>query len=178
MKHSLELDINPTSCSSSFGCSSAETNALLSIGYSFRFGVIASFPSHQAYWTYAWQKLAKLSKDHKTADNLLCELSTFVQNVLISSSRNIQILPNGCPGLCRDECLAASIIVASQMGPCPALKACAFALLENSHIELCLKSAECFGSALHKAGVLFSKNILNDSLSLTFLNNDLKIFHA
>ena len=97
--------------------SSGDADAVLTLGHSFRCGVLASTSSQDMYWSYAWQKLAKLSKNDKTADHLLSKLSLFIENVLTSSTRRLDILPNGCPGLCRDECLAVSMIVASQLGP-------------------------------------------------------------
>lgn len=167
-----------TNFSSRADYSSVEAEAVLTVGQSFRCGVLASYSSQDAYWSYAWQKLAKLSKNDQTADHLLKKLSLFVESILASSTRNLDILPNGCPGLCRDECLAVSIIVASQLGPCPALKACAFALLENSHMEPCLTAALSFGSALRETGTTLSTTVLNDGLKWTFPTTDKKLFHA
>ncbi|MFM7083965.1 MAG: hypothetical protein ACKOW3_03020 [Hyphomicrobium sp.] len=159
--------------------SSAEADdAVLIVGYSIRCGVLASYLQQEAYWSYAWQKLAKLGKNCEKTDNLLSKLSLFVDNVLASSTRNLDILPNGCPGLCRDECLAVSIIVASQLGPCPALKACAFALLENYHMEPCLTAAVSFGAALKETGASLSTTVLDDCLKWTLQKNDQKFFHA
>jgi len=42
--------------------------------------------------------------------------------------------------------MAIAMVAASQHGACPALRACAFALLENSAIDDVVEGAECLGA--------------------------------
>jgi hypothetical protein len=71
-----------------------------------------------------------------------------VKNV---SCRRIQVYPLACAGLCRDECIAVSLIAAAQHGQCPALRACAYALTESNDIDAMLGDADQFARVLKDA---------------------------
>lgn len=135
------------------------------VGRSFRSGMHARQSGDGAAWSFAWQEFARVTHP-EGADLLVDCLATFVEKVEISAARPIQVLPKGCPGLCRDECLAVSIVAASQLGACPALKACAFALLENSEVEPCIRSAEAFSAELRQAGQVLSPDLVCNALTL------------
>lgn len=132
------------------------------IGRSFRYGINAERTGDPRAWSFVWQEWADATSSSAEADHLLTHLAAFVGDVGRTAARPIDVLPHGCPGLCRDECLAVSIVAASQLGACPALKACAFALLESSNLAPCLQSAAEFGGALRAAGhVLNADHVLN-----------------
>ena len=105
-------------------------------------------------------KLAKAFAHHEicdaagpaVAEHLLDGICRFADAVHRSAGRKIQTLPPGCPGFCRDECLAISIIAACQHGACPALRACAFALLESNVIDPTIEEATQFARDLTAAG--------------------------
>ncbi|MDX2307645.1 MAG: hypothetical protein NW216_05345 [Hyphomicrobium sp.] len=121
------------------------------LGRSFRCGVHAASGGDEAALAFAWQELAD-SAGAEHADRLLAALIGFVETVETTAQRPIVVLPRACAGLCRDECLAVSIVTASQAGACPALKACAFALLASADVEPCLTAARELGDRLKDAG--------------------------
>jgi hypothetical protein len=135
------------------------------VGRSFRCGMHALRSGDQANWARAWQELAQACRSTE-ADKLLVRLAVFVETVEAASSRRIDVLPTGCPGLCRDECLAVSILAASQHGACPALRACAFALLEVSHMDRPLQAATAFADELRCAGFVLSAQSVCNSAAL------------
>jgi hypothetical protein len=135
------------------------------VGRSFRWGMLAQRERTDVSWSYAWQEISGVTgADH--ADRLVVALGAFVESVEAASARRIEVLPKGCPGLCRDECLAVSIIAASQLGACPALKACMFALIDCGNIEPCITSARAFGAALSDAGQKLPPDVVCNALAL------------
>lgn len=75
-------------------------------------------------------------------------LSTWVDTVCRSTVRGIDVAPAACPSFCRDECLAVAMIAACQNDRCPAMRACAFALVESSMIDRVVDDAQSFASTL------------------------------
>lgn len=92
--------------------------------------------------------------DH--AKMLVPGLSNWVRAVRGSAARPIQIAPRGCNQFCRDECLAIAMVAACQHSACPALKACAFALVGSSDVNRALDAAEEFATGLRKAEQILS----------------------
>lgn len=135
------------------------------VGRSFRCGILARRERSAVGWSYAWQELAGVAGPDR-ADGLIGELSRFVESVDAAAVRRIEVLPKGCPGLCRDECLAVSIVAASQLGACPALKACVFALIESANVESCIRSAGRFSDALREAGQTLPTDFVCNALAL------------
>lgn len=123
------------------------------VGVCFRRGMTAAATGEVAPLEFAWQELAN-AVGADLADPLVVDLSSFVEAVCLGTQRRIETLPAGCPGFCRDECLAISMVAASQHSACPALKACAFALLASSRVEATLESATAFAERLKTAGQL------------------------
>ncbi len=142
----------------------ANLRAAQVIGRSFRCAMHAHQSGDGAAWAYAWQEFASVG-EARDADTLVTHLDCFAQTVASTSARRIEVLPKGCPGLCRDECLAVSIITASQLGACPALKACAFALLDSSNVAPCLSAATSFGEALRACGHELSADLICNALA-------------
>ena len=60
------------------------------------------------------------------------------------------------PPFCRDECLAISMVAAAQHSACPAIRACAVALLGSSKIDEAMQGAEEFALRLKKADQVLS----------------------
>jgi hypothetical protein len=147
------------------------------VGRSFRCGMIARKGDNAASWSFAWQEFAGLAGS-QSADVLVGRLATFVEKVDSSAARPIEVLPAGCPGLCRDECLAVSIIAASQLGACPALKACAFALLQSWEVEPCVRSAAAFSEGLRQAGQILPADLVCNALALMPAESGRTVPHA
>lgn len=135
------------------------------VGRSFRCGMLARREKSALSWSYAWQEIAGVTGPGK-ADELVVALGAFVESVDAAAARRIEVLPKGCPGLCRDECLAVSIIAASQLGACPALRACVFALIDSANVEPCIRSAGAFGAALSEAGQSLPADVVCNALAL------------
>ena len=139
--------------------------AVQMVGRSFRCGFIARRETSGLSWSFAWQEIAGVAGPHQ-ADRLVPALSRFVESIDRAAARRIEVLPKGCPGLCRDECLAVSIVAASQLGACPALKACVFALVECGNVEGCINSARDFSAALSEAGQTLPADAVCNALAL------------
>jgi hypothetical protein len=140
------------------------------VGRSFRCGMHAVRSGERAHWARAWQELASTGRG-VAVDGLQVRLAVFVETIEATAVRRIDILPAGCPGLCRDECLAVSIIAASQLGACPALRACAFALLETPHMDGPLRAATEFAKELRDAGYHLSPQSVCNSAALMAISS-------
>lgn len=135
------------------------------VGRSFRCGMLARRGNPAIAWSYAWQEIAGVTGAGHV-DQIFIALGAFVDSVEAAAARRIEVLPKGCPGLCRDECLAVSIIAASQLGACPALKACVFALIDSGNVEPCIQSAGLFSAALSEAGQTLPPDVVCNALAL------------
>lgn len=100
------------------------------------------------------------------ADRLTQHLAAFAHAANRAAGRRIETLPAGCPGYCRDECLAISIVAASQHGSCPALRACVYALLESNDLDQTVSAASCLGLGLAEAGQLLSPSSVCNAAAL------------
>lgn len=90
------------------------------------------------------------------AKTLVPGLSNWVKAVRGSAQRPIEISPRSCNRFCRDECLAIAMVAACQHSACPALKACAFALIGSSEVNRALDAAEEFAHGLRRADQILS----------------------
>lgn len=135
------------------------------VGRSFRCGMLARREPTGVSWSYAWQELAGVAGP-ASADDLVTALGHFVESVDRAATRRIEVLPKGCPGLCRDECLAVSVIAAAQLGACPALKACVYALIHGGNIDTCIAAAGTFSTALQDAGQSLPPDVVCNALAL------------
>ena len=63
----------------------------------------------------------------------------------------LEDLAADCDGFCRDECVAIAMIAACQHNACPAMRACAFALLGCSMIDEVVQGAESFAETMRGA---------------------------
>lgn len=68
--------------------------------------------------------------------------------VRLASRCKIEVEPLGVCSFCRDEGLAVSMIAACQHNTCPAMRACAFALIETGNIDEVLHHAATFALTL------------------------------
>jgi len=99
-------------------------------------------------WEQAWQIYAE-ALGPRDARLAVSELSSWVMAVSASARREIGVFPCGRRGFCRDECLAVGMVAACQHDACPALRACAFALIESSLIDEVVHQTESFAAILH-----------------------------
>ena len=97
----------------------------------------------------------------------LFELSKWVRSVTRHASREIDVLPETCPGFCQDECLAIAMIAASQHKTCPALRACAYALIDNAMVDAVVTEAESFAITMLAANQVLSPNFIINAAALS-----------
>ncbi|CAN0511572.1 unnamed protein product [Phaeothamnion confervicola] len=76
------------------------------------------------------------------------QLSHWVSAMESASCRDIEVFPERCRSFCRDECIAVSMIAACQHNTCPAMQACALALLENARVDEMIGKAQAFAGTL------------------------------
>jgi hypothetical protein len=83
---------------------------------------------------------------------ILADFTAWTLAVEASAGRPIVVLPIDSLGFGRDECLAISLVAACQHGRCPALTACAFALLGRGDIARALVATRMLSASLLAAG--------------------------
>ena len=99
------------------------------------------------HWERAWN-LYSSRLGTKSARAVMGELSDWVRLVSCRARRDIEVAPHDCLRFCRDECLAVSMIAASQHKTCPAMRACTFALIEDSMIDEVVDQSDRFALML------------------------------
>lgn len=106
-------------------------------------------------WETGWNAYSR-SLGPSRAKRAVTELACWVRAVRASAARKIEYHPFGCPGFCRDEYMAISLIAASQHHRCPAMRACALALTGSSLVEPVIDAANAFADALQEADQFLS----------------------
>lgn len=117
------------------------------VGLGFRYWMAGHLHGDVAHWERAWRLYTGV---FGLAGGKLAieQLSSWVGAVSTFKQRPIAIETRACGIFCRDECVAIAMIAACQHGTCPALRACAFALLKCSHIDAVVDGAQGFADAL------------------------------
>lgn len=111
-------------------------------------------------WEAGWNQISRALGPAR-AKPVVTELACWVRTIHAQACRKIQYYPVNCAGFCRDECMAISMIAASQHNACPALRACAFALIGESHIDPVIEASEEFAGVLHDVEI----NLRIDSIA-------------
>ncbi|MBL8566636.1 MAG: hypothetical protein JNM89_13040 [Hyphomicrobiaceae bacterium] len=94
-----------------------------------------------------WEKVWRLYSGEfgaRRAEAAVAGLSNFARSVNACSRRRVEVGPFGSTCFCRDESLAISMVAAFQHNTCPAMRACAFALVESSMLDEVLHHAGSF----------------------------------
>lgn len=143
---------------------SAEAETARLVGFGFR-GWLNGYRDAQIQcWASVWSAYAsKLPPE--TAETVVNALAAWVRSVHEAARRDIEVCETGCETFCQDECIAISIIAAAQNDTCPAMRACAFALLGTSDIDPVIASAEAFAQQLRAAGKNLSPHAIASVLS-------------
>lgn len=117
------------------------------VGLGFRYWMLGRTTGEIGHWERAWSLYAGVfgSVGAKAA---VGALSGWVGSVSASTRREIEVYPEACGGFCRDECVAISMIAACQHNTCPALRACAFALIESASIDDVVERAQTFADTM------------------------------
>lgn len=104
------------------------------VGYGFRYWMRGRLTGDLRPWEAAWSLYAGMFGTAR-AQIAVGALSDWVIAVARGTGRAIEIADPNCPEFCQDECLAISMIAACQHNTCPAMRACAFALIEGQQAE-------------------------------------------
>src|SRR5215468_964794 len=126
------------------------TGAEWLVGVGFRCWLAGYETGDISYWENGWNEYARALGTER-AKRAVTELACWVRAVRASASRKIEYSPFACPGFCADECLAISLIAASQHHRCPAMRACALALTGSELVDPVLQTANAFADALDQA---------------------------
>jgi hypothetical protein len=125
------------------------------VGIGFRCWLAGYETGEIACWEQAWTAYSsKLGTAN--AKRALSDLSCWVRAVRACALRPIKTFPPGCRGFCQDECMAISMIASCQHNVCPALRACAFALLGCPMSDDVMEGAESFAGTLRSVQQVLS----------------------
>jgi len=131
-------------------------------GIGFRFWLSGYQTGAIESWERAWNLYAGELGPH-AARTAIRDLSCWVRAVRGHARRDIEIRPAHCDRFCYDECLAVSLIGAAQ-NECPAVKACAFALLGSPQFDEVITSAGRFAAVLRDNSMLLQRDPLVEPL--------------
>ena len=96
------------------------------------------------------------------AKNAVGDLACWVRAINNHTQRDLRTSAIDCGQFCRDECVAISMIAACQHQVCPAMRACAFALLGCSMIDEVVHVAESFAQTMRGADQMLSASHANE----------------
>lgn len=117
------------------------------VGLGFRYWMLGRTTGDVACWERAWD-LYSGTFGVVGGRAAVSQLSSWVCALGTTSRRDIEVSSPSCHKFCRDECVAISMIAACQHQTCPALRACAFALVETSMIDGVVEQAQGFADTL------------------------------
>jgi hypothetical protein len=120
------------------------------VGVGFRCWLAGYDTGDISCWEHGWNEYSRiLGAEH--AKRAVTELACWVRAVRSSAARKIEYSPFACAGFCADECMAISLIAASQHHRCPAMRACALALTGSDLVEPVISAANGFADVLEEA---------------------------
>lgn len=122
-------------------------NAERLVGLGFRYWMLGRRTGEIGHWERTWSLYSGMF-GLCGARLAVGSLSCWVNSLGKSSRRQIDLCPVDCGEFSRDECLAVSMVAACQHDTCPAIRACAFALIETSLIDRVVDDARTFADTL------------------------------
>lgn len=117
------------------------------VGLGFRYWILGRKSGDITCWERTWNLYSGVF-GLCGARQAVGSLSCWVGALSRIAVRDIEVFPEACSGFCRDECIAVAMIAACQHGTCPAMRACAFALVESSLIESVVGEAQAFADTM------------------------------
>jgi hypothetical protein len=134
------------------------------VGFGFRFWLTGFRTGDITCWERAWRAYARVLG--AAAKDAVSDLSWWVHCISRHSQRELLIGAVDCDRFCRDECLAIDMIAACQHHACPAMRACAFALLGCSMIDAVVEGAESFAATMREADQMLPPCFSHDATLL------------
>lgn len=141
------------------------------IGLGFRYWVSGYKSGDIVRWEDAW-RIYSQALGPNAARTAVSELSAWVRAVSAAARREIEVCAGDRDGFCRDESLALSMIAACQHNTCPAMRACAFALIESSLIDEVVHHAESFAVTMRGLDQVLSPGLIVNAAAYAAANND------
>lgn len=117
------------------------------VGLGFRYWMLGRKTGEIGHWERTWGLYSGLF-GLCGARLAVGSLSGWVNSLGNASCRDIEVCPASCSDFGPDECLAVSMVAACQHNTCPAMRACAFALLETSMLDPVIADAQMFADTL------------------------------
>jgi hypothetical protein len=134
----------------------ARSGAEWLVGVGFRCWLAGYDTGDIACWENGWNEYNRILGPAR-AKRAVTELACWVRAVRSSASRKIEYYPFGSSGYSPDECMAISLIAASQNHRCPAMQACALALTGSDLVEPVIDATNAFADALQEADQCLSQ---------------------
>lgn len=120
------------------------------VGLGFRYWLKGFRTGDISCWERAWCAYSG-ALGASAARSAVTDLSCWVRAINRHAQRDLEVAAVDCEGFCRDECIAIEMISACQHHACPAMRACAFALLGCSMIDEVVQGAESFAATMRGA---------------------------
>ncbi|MEZ5827352.1 MAG: hypothetical protein R3D30_11440 [Hyphomicrobiales bacterium] len=136
------------------------------VGVGFRCWLAGYDTGDISCWENGWNAYNRLLGPSR-AKRAVTELACWVRAVRSSASRKIEYRPFGHAGFCPDECMAISLIAASQHHRCPAMRACALALTGSDVVDPVIDAANAFADALQDADQRLSQEAVSALMART-----------
>ncbi len=132
-------------------------------GLGFRCWLAGYQNNAMTFWEDAWNLYAH-ELGPVSARAAICDLSAWVRALSGNARRPITLYPAACDRFTHDECLAVSMIAAAQHN-CPAIRACAFALLGAQPLDEVITSASRFAARLSENQMMLGPSPIVDPLA-------------
>jgi hypothetical protein len=138
------------------------------VGLGFRYWLTGFRNGDISCWERTWRAYSN-ALGATAAKTAVTDLSCWVRAISRHSQRSLKTAAVDCESFCRDECIAIEMISACQHNACPAMRACAFALLGCSMIEEVVEGAESFAATMRGADQVLPPSFVQGAslLSLT-----------
>lgn len=120
------------------------------VGLGFRYWLTGFRTGDISCWERAWCAYSS-TLGASRAKSAVTDLSCWVRAINRHARRDLVTAAVDCDRFCRDECIAIEMISACQHNACPAMRACAFALLGCSMIDEVVEGAETFAATMRGA---------------------------
>ena len=117
------------------------------VGLGFRYWLTGFRTGDISCWERAWCAYST-ALGSAAARSAVTDLSCWVRAISRHTQRQLETAAVDCDRFCRDECIAIEMISACQHNACPAMRACAFALLGCSMIDEVVEGAENFAATM------------------------------
>ena len=125
------------------------------VGQGFRYWLHGCRTGDISSWERAWCTYSS-AMGAAAAKTAVGDLSCWVRAISSHTRRPLVTARSDCAAFCRDECVAVSMIAACQHNACPAMRACAYALIGCSMIDEVVEVAECFAATMRGADQVLS----------------------